>query len=186
MSPLGTGVLERARDAARPARLGRVSELLGLQLRVTGLEAAVGDLVSVEGGAPVLAEVVASGTSGLVCLPLGSTSGLTIGAPVPSTGGPLKIGVGDALRGRVLDGLGSPIDGGPSLDAPRRGRRWRTPPPVRSAARGSTTRSGSACAPSTPWSPAAAVSGSASWPAPASASPACCRWSRAAPTPRSR
>ena len=52
MSPLDTGVLERARDAARPARLGRVSELLGLQLRVTGLQAAVGDLLSVESARP--------------------------------------------------------------------------------------------------------------------------------------
>ncbi len=117
MSPLDTAVLDRAREAARPARLGRVSELLGLQLRVTGLEAAVGDLLSVESAVPVLAEVVASGPSGLVCLPLGSTAGLTIGAPVHPAGGPLTIGVGEALRGRVLDGLGRPIDGGPALDA---------------------------------------------------------------------
>src|SRR3954447_15950135 len=117
MSPLSTAVLERARDAARPARLGRVSELLGLQLRVTGLQAAVGDLLSVESAVPVLAEVVASGPTGLVCLPLGSTAGLTIGAPVHAAGGPLTINVGEALRGRVLDGLGRPIDGGPALDA---------------------------------------------------------------------
>ena len=117
MSPIDTAVLERARDAARPARLGRVSELLGLQLRVTGLQAAVGDLLSVESAVPVLAEVVASGPTGLVCLPLGSTAGLTIGAPVHTAGGPLTIGVGEALRGRVLDGLGRPIDGGPAIDA---------------------------------------------------------------------
>jgi flagellum-specific ATP synthase len=117
MSPLAAGVLDRALEAARPARLGRVSELLGLQLRVTGLEAAVGDLLSVESAVPVLAEVVASGHAGLVCLPLGSTAGLTIGAPVHTAGGPLTVGVGEALRGRVLDGLGRPIDGGPALDA---------------------------------------------------------------------
>jgi flagellum-specific ATP synthase len=117
MSPLSTAVLDRAREASRPARLGRVSELLGLQLRVTGLEAAVGDLLSVESAVPVLAEVVASGPTGLVCLPLGSTAGLTIGAPVHAAGGPLTINVGEALRGRVLDGLGRPIDGGPALDA---------------------------------------------------------------------
>ncbi len=116
MSPIDTAVLERARDAARPARLGRVSELLGLQLRVTGLQAAVGDLLSIESAVPVLAEVVASGPTGLVCLPLGSTAGLTIGAPVHTAGGPLTIGVGEALRGRVLDGLGRPIDGGPAID----------------------------------------------------------------------
>ncbi len=82
---------------------------------MTGLSAAVGDLVEVEGRQPVLAEVVASGPAGLVCLPLGSTSGLTVGSAVASTGGPLRVAVGEELRGRVLDGLGRPIDGGPSL-----------------------------------------------------------------------
>jgi flagellum-specific ATP synthase len=105
-----------AADAARPTRLGRVAELVGLQLRVTGLEAAVGDLVSIESqDRPVLAEVVAGSATGLTCLPLATTAGLAVGAGVRSTGGPLRIGVGEELRGRVLDGLGRPIDGGPSL-----------------------------------------------------------------------
>ena len=103
-----------AQQAVAPARLGRVAELLGLQLRVTGLPAAVGDLVDVEGRVP--AEVVASGPAGLTCLPLGDTTGLRVGDLVHHTGGPLRIRVGDALRGRVLDGLGRPVDGGPSLD----------------------------------------------------------------------
>ena len=60
------------------------------------------------------AEVVASGPAGLVCLPLGSTAGLARRcAACTHTGGPLRIRVGEALRGRVLDGLGRPIDGGP-------------------------------------------------------------------------
>jgi flagellum-specific ATP synthase len=106
----------RALDAVAPLRLGRVAELLGLQVRITGLPAAVGDLVSVEGRASVLAEVAASGPGGLTCLPLGSTTGLQVGDVVRHTGGPLLVGVGDELRGRVLDGLGRPVDGGPSLD----------------------------------------------------------------------
>ncbi|MBV9830527.1 MAG: FliI/YscN family ATPase [Marmoricola sp.] len=110
---------DRAVEAARPARLGRVVELLGLQLRVTGLSAAVGDLLAVEpsaGAEPVLAEVVAARAEGLTCLPLATTAGLTVGATVRPVGGPLRIRVGDELRGRVLDGLGRPVDGGPSLD----------------------------------------------------------------------
>ncbi|RLV48777.1 FliI/YscN family ATPase [Nocardioides mangrovicus] len=108
-------LLERLTEAARPVRLGRVAELLGLQVRVTGLAAAVGDLLLIEGASPVMAEVVAAGPQGLVCLPLGTTAGLMVGAPVQGTGGPLTVGVGDELRGRVLDGLGRPIDGGPPL-----------------------------------------------------------------------
>ena len=116
MSSLSPTLLARAVEDARPVRLGRVSELLGLQVRVQGLQAAVGDLLEIEAERPVLAEVVASGPQGLVCLPLASTTGLTVGAPVATAGGPLRIPVGDELRGRVLDGLGRPIDGGPPLD----------------------------------------------------------------------
>jgi flagellum-specific ATP synthase len=63
----------------------------------------------------VLAEAVASGASGTVCLPLGGTHGLRVGAQVRATGAALQISVGRELTGRVLDGLGRPIDGGPSL-----------------------------------------------------------------------
>jgi len=116
MSVLTPDLRARALDAVAPLRLGRVAELLGLRLRITGLPAAVGDLVSVEGETTVLAEVAASGPGGLTCLPLGSTTGLRVGDVVRHTGGPLLVRVGDELRGRVLDGLGRPLDGGPSLD----------------------------------------------------------------------
>jgi len=115
MSVLTPVLRERALDAVRPLQLGRVAELLSLHLLVTGLPAAVGDLVEVAGPAPVLAEVAASGPAGLICLPLSATNGLRVGDTVRHTGGPLKIRVGDALRGRVLDGLGRPVDGGPAL-----------------------------------------------------------------------
>ncbi|MDQ2756933.1 MAG: FliI/YscN family ATPase [Actinomycetota bacterium] len=116
MSVLTASLAARALGAVRPLPLGRVTEVLGLQVRVSGLAAAVGDLVEIDGAPPVLAEVVASGPTGLVCLPLGSTTGLTSGAGVRTAGGPLRIRVGEELRGRVLDGLGRPIDGGPSLE----------------------------------------------------------------------
>ncbi len=116
MSTLSHALRARALSAVAPLQLGQVAELLGLQVRVTGLPAAVGDLVSVEGRVTVLAEVAASGPAGLTCLPLGDTTGLRVGDVVRHTGGPLRIPVGDELRGRVLDGLGRPVDGGPALD----------------------------------------------------------------------
>ncbi|MEV7431635.1 FliI/YscN family ATPase [Nocardioides sp. NPDC092400] len=109
------GRRDRALAATRPEVLGRVDEMLGLHLRVTGLRAAVGDLVEVLGPQPLLAEVGASSTEGLTCLPLGDTRGLGVGAVVRHTGGPLRIRVGEQLTGRVLDGLGRPVDGGPDL-----------------------------------------------------------------------
>ncbi|QBX55240.1 FliI/YscN family ATPase [Nocardioides seonyuensis] len=106
----------RALAATAPVVLGQVAELLGLQVRVTGLRAAVGDLVAIQGSTQVLAEVAASGPAGLTCLPLGATAGLCVSDVVRHTGGPLRVRVGDSLRGRVLDGLGRPIDGGPPID----------------------------------------------------------------------
>jgi flagellum-specific ATP synthase len=109
-------LLSTALSAARPQRFGRVVELVGLHILVQGIDAAVGDLVEIRGtDSPVLAEVAASGPRGLVCLPMSSTVGLRVGAQVRATGGPLRIPVGQDLRGRVLDGLGRPVDGGPSL-----------------------------------------------------------------------
>ena len=48
-------------------------------------------------------------------MPLGTLSGVHAGAPVRATGMPLQVPVGEALLGRVLDGLGRPVDGGPPL-----------------------------------------------------------------------
>jgi flagellum-specific ATP synthase len=111
-----TTALAEAREVARPQRHGRLVELKGLHLLARGVDAAVGDLVEIrDTAATVPAEVVASTPDGVVCMPLGSTTGLRRGAPVATTGGPLTIPVGPALRGRILDGLGRPIDGGPSL-----------------------------------------------------------------------
>lgn len=116
MTP-GSTLRDRALAAARPLHLGTVTELVGLHLEVRGLPVAVGDLVEVRTlNGPLLAEVVALRTAGAVCLPVGSTTGVRVGDHVRATGGPLRIRVGEALRGRVLDGLGRPIDGGPPLE----------------------------------------------------------------------
>src|SRR5581483_681574 len=109
--------LEAARSAARPRRLGRVTSVVGLQLEVAGLEAAIGDALTIEtdAGAPLPAEVVALRDGGVVCMPLGTLDGVRSGAVVASDDRPAQIRVGHCLLGRVLDGLGNPIDGGPPL-----------------------------------------------------------------------
>jgi len=110
-------ILDELRAAAVPLRLGRVADVVGLRVRVTGLHASVGDLVEIDGmHGIVAAEVSAADRDALTCMPLGATDGLRVGDTVRDTGGPLRIPVGPALRGRVLDGLGRPIDGGPALD----------------------------------------------------------------------
>jgi len=116
MSLLTEDVAARALAVARPLTLGTVTELVGLHLVVSGLEVAVGDLVEVASDTPLLAEVAALRPGSAVCLPLGPVAGVRVGDLVRHTGGPLQIRVGDALLGRVLDGLGRPIDGGAPID----------------------------------------------------------------------
>ncbi|MCF6378238.1 FliI/YscN family ATPase [Nocardioides KLBMP 9356] len=128
MTTLTADLAASAFAAVAPQRLGLVAEVLGLRIRVTGLSAAVGDLLAVDGASTVLAEVAASDPTGLTCLPLGSTTGLRVGDVVRPTGGPLLVPVGDELRGRVLDGLGRPVDGGPGLDHLPKVEVSRTPP----------------------------------------------------------
>ena len=112
-----SGFLDRALPAARPRLTGKVAEVVGLNLTVRGVDAAVGDAlaVSLPAGRRLVAEVVALSGSGLVCTPLGSLLGVRVGAEVEATGDALRVPVGRQLLGRVLDGLGRPIDGGPSL-----------------------------------------------------------------------
>jgi flagellum-specific ATP synthase len=92
---------------------------------VQGVDAAVGELVTVQThGAAVQAEVVAVESAGsrvhLSCMPIGSTAGIRAGLPVRRTGMSLTVPVGEELRGRVIDGLGNPLDGGPRFtDLPR-------------------------------------------------------------------
>jgi flagellum-specific ATP synthase len=113
-----TELLPRARAAARPEVTGSVVGAMGLTLTVDGIVAGVGDLVEVNPGSrPLLAEVVAVSRDRLTCMPLGDLSGVHAGARVRPTGMPLQVPVGDALLGRVLDGLGRPVDGGRPLGA---------------------------------------------------------------------
>ncbi|GAA1794718.1 FliI/YscN family ATPase [Planosporangium flavigriseum] len=108
--------LDTAASAAKPLLAGQVSSVLGLSVAVRGIPGRVGDLLSIDSDhGPVLAEVVALSGDQLTCLPLGSLDGIGAGTPVVTTGGPMRITVGDHLRGRVLDGLGRPMDGGPGL-----------------------------------------------------------------------
>ena len=105
--------IDSALAAARPERVGVVSSVVGLGLEVSGLAGAVGDLVTVGGdGGPVLdAEVIATSNEVLRCMPLSRAAGIGAGAPARSRGSSILVPTGAALFGRVIDGLGRPIDG---------------------------------------------------------------------------
>lgn len=111
--------IEQAIEAARPRRTGIVRRVVGLNLEVAGLSAAIGDAVIVEAPGQaddsLYAEVVALHDDVVVCMPFGDLRGVRAGSEVISTGRPPTIRVGGGLLGRVVDGLGRPIDGGPPL-----------------------------------------------------------------------
>ncbi|MEU4221355.1 FliI/YscN family ATPase [Actinoplanes sp. NPDC026623] len=108
--------IDAAVSAAQPLTRGKVTGAVGLRVTISGLAARVGELLQIgEGDDAVLAEVAAIDGQRLSCLPLGPIAGMSTGTPVVSTGGPLRVAVGPDLRGRILDGLGRPMDGGPPL-----------------------------------------------------------------------
>jgi flagellum-specific ATP synthase len=108
--------VDAAVHAAQPLRRGKLTGAVGLRVTVSGLDARVGELLRIgDGDDAVFAEVAALDGERLSCLPLGPILGLGTGSPVVSTGGPLRVAVGPDLRGRILDGLGRPMDGGPPL-----------------------------------------------------------------------
>lgn len=110
---------QRALDAARPSVHGKVTGIVGLSITAAGVRAAIGDLVVVDAKTPLFAEVVALHDDTLACMPLGDITGVRVGALVTPTGGPLTIPGGHHLLGRVLNGLGEPIDGRGPIRGPR-------------------------------------------------------------------
>jgi flagellum-specific ATP synthase len=102
--------------AARPLLVGRLEHVLQSQAEVIGLPVGVGDLVKIGASDPVLAEVVAAAGSRTTVLPYGDLRGRRVGEPVVSNGRQMQVATGRQLLGRVLDGLGRPLDGGPPLD----------------------------------------------------------------------
>ncbi|MFP5504053.1 MAG: flagellar protein export ATPase FliI [Candidatus Sericytochromatia bacterium] len=98
--------------------MGRVSQVVGLVIESTGPTARMGEVCLLypdRNSQPILAEVVGFRGDRLLLMPLGEMAGIKPGSEVVATGKPLTVGVGDALLGRVLNGLGEAIDGGPPL-----------------------------------------------------------------------
>lgn len=102
--------LDSAKTAARPLVTGRVERVVGLRFDVSGIDAAVGEEVFVE-DSRLRGEVVAVENGYVTCMPLGETTGLRGGSRVYATGRTATVPVGWELLGRVLDGLGDPMDG---------------------------------------------------------------------------
>jgi ATP synthase in type III secretion protein N len=97
--------------------VGRVLSVTGLSLHFAMPGVRVGDVVTVRRRSTALeCEVVGFGGGEAIAMPLGSLAGVGPDDEVESTGSPLQVRASAALLGRVLDGLGRPLDGGPPID----------------------------------------------------------------------
>lgn len=95
-------------------RLGRVSQVVGLTIESIGPDISVGSCCTIRSGrnpGGVMAEVVGFRDNKLLLMPLGGMDGVGSGSIVEAEGKPLSVKVGDELLGRILDGLGEPMDG---------------------------------------------------------------------------
>jgi flagellum-specific ATP synthase len=91
---------------------GRVSQIVGLTIESIGPTTNIGDLclISPRGGGGIPAEVVGFRDQKVLLMPLSDLTGVGPGSLVTATGAPLMVPVGEALLGRILDGLGQPMD----------------------------------------------------------------------------
>lgn len=110
------GLKSRLEQTSTLLPSGRVESVVGLSVRVTLPGARIGDAVTIRRrSGPLLAEVVGIDGGNAVVMPLGEVQGIAADDVVQSHGCPVQVEVSGALLGRVVDGLGRPIDGGPSL-----------------------------------------------------------------------
>lgn len=125
--------LQRAKEAPILEKRGAVKQVIGLVIESQGPIAAVGDVCRIEaaGGEHILAEVVGFRGDGVLLMPLRELHGIQPGSPVVALGRAMKIPVGDELKGRILDGLGEPLDSkGPIKAAQSTGILNRPPHPL--------------------------------------------------------
>lgn len=100
-------------EPPRPGVEGQITRLIGLTLEAVGLKVALGDycMVDLQGAGSVEAEVVGFAGDRIYLMPLDSVDGLAPGAAVRPRVGASLVPVGFGLLGRVIDGIGRPLDG---------------------------------------------------------------------------
>lgn len=98
-----------------PVRVnGKVTQVIGLTVESEGPDASIGDVCYIyplKSNQPLKAEVVGFKNNKVILMPLGELHSIGPGCDVVGTGKPLTVQVGHELLGKVLDGLGQPLDG---------------------------------------------------------------------------
>jgi ATP synthase in type III secretion protein N len=107
-------MLENSLRTVRPRPIqGRLVRAVGTVLRALMPDARVGELCRLENDKlpkPLMAEVVGLDGDEAILAPIGSMRGVSAGTAVVATRDVLRVPTGEAVVGRVLDGLGRPLD----------------------------------------------------------------------------
>jgi flagellar protein export ATPase FliI len=115
--------LDRLAEIAAIRCTGSVVQVIGLTIEAEGVTGRLGEICEVfphHSAAPIVSEVVGFRNNRVLLMPLGVMEGIRPGSPVRATGSTFGVPVGDELLGRVIDGLGRPIDGRGPIVAARR------------------------------------------------------------------
>ena len=94
-------------------KLGRVSQVVGLTIESTGPDVNIGQTCRIKvakNGEEILSEVVGFKDNNILLMPLGPMGGIGPGSVVEALEKPITIKVSESILGRILDGLGNPMD----------------------------------------------------------------------------
>lgn len=100
-------------------KLGKVSQVVGLTIESVGPDVNIGQTCLIKAGKygdAVLSEVVGFKNNNILLMPLGNMQGVGPGNQVEAQERPITVDVSESLLGRVLDGLGRPMDSKPAID----------------------------------------------------------------------
>lgn len=93
---------------------GEITKVTGLTIESKGPQSNIGELCYIKpfnSNKPIMAEVVGFKDDKILLMPFGDMEGIGPGSKVIASGHSLQVSVGEELIGRVLDGLGNPMDG---------------------------------------------------------------------------
>lgn len=106
-------IINKVRQCNTSYAEGKVKKVIGLTVEVEGIKAFVGELCTIynEKNMPIICEAVGFKDDDVILMPLGELIGISPGCKVVPEGKPLSVECSDDLFGKVLDGLGRPLEG---------------------------------------------------------------------------
>ncbi len=113
------GFLKELKTADTYKYLGKIEKIVGMTIEASGPVCNIGDVCRIYSKAmdsSIFAEVVGFNDRRVLLMPYTDMEGIGPGSIVESTGDKLMVRVGEALKGRIIDAVGNPLDGGAPVE----------------------------------------------------------------------